>query len=660
MPEHSDPYRKDSSIASPSNGGARPPPKAGDIIGEKYRIETVIGQGGMGAVFRARHLLTERAVAVKWMLPEVGGEEAVQRFLREARAMGRIDHPGVVGVLDVGVDDGATFLVMELLKGNSLRDMLEAHERFEPAEAIGLLMPALEGVEAAHRNHVVHRDLKPENIFIVRSGDGTIETTKVLDFGISKLRDDRLDHSPQVDIKKGGVVTRTGVTIGTPSYMSPEQVRGSRDIDMRTDVWSLGVILYELLTGEVPFRAESFGSLLVAIATESYPPLDAVRPELPAMLVAAVHRALEKDPSIRFADVASFAAALERFGPPGCRFRAPDVSRPTDVTPEPRSEPRAAAKKPELAGTVAAKPRADASSPDVTAPARPPERARLGGPAAGGPRAPLDPTAPPPSKAGLAPTRASDPDIASRGLDLPSPAPLPREIGTAHTALAVSARAPEPEPDEPARIPSLPPLALEDVPRRPVRSSTSPAQQAPPASTARARPAPEPREPAPDATRYLKLGGALLVGAVVVAVLIRLAAGAMGSTPVTAATPAATTPRVEPRVTPPARPARAGSTPDRPMPAWPPPGPSTPPSTAGRDLRTLSPPPPSAPIEPSEASSAGSGHRPPRREPRAQTAPATQAGSAPQRATATATMEPSPPATSEPSGRTGSLSREEF
>jgi serine/threonine-protein kinase len=147
----------------------------------------------MGAVFRARHHLTERAVALKWMLPEVGGEEAVQRFLREARAMGRIDHAGVVGVLDVGVDEGATFLVMELLKGNSLRDIMEVRERIDPAEAIALLMPALEGVEAAHQNGVVHRDLKPENIFVVRAGDGSIETTKVLDFGISKLRDDRLE-----------------------------------------------------------------------------------------------------------------------------------------------------------------------------------------------------------------------------------------------------------------------------------------------------------------------------------------------------------------------------------------------------------------------------------------------------------------------------------
>ncbi len=282
-----------------------PAPQPGDVIAGKYRIESVLGRGGMGVVYAARHTLSERRVAVKWMEADLqNGPDALDRFVREARAMGRIEHPNVVGVLDVGTEGSIAYLVMDILRGESLRELMTREHNVSPALALATIFPVLEGVEAAHRAGVVHRDLKPENLFVVRGPDGEAQTTKVLDFGISKLTE---NDSKKQDAKR---LTKTGHVVGTPAYMSPEQVRGGA-VDARTDVWALSTILYEMLANRTPFEAANYGALLVAIATEPYTPLD---PQLVAPdLARVIHRGLAKEPDDRWPSVIALARALEPF-----------------------------------------------------------------------------------------------------------------------------------------------------------------------------------------------------------------------------------------------------------------------------------------------------------------------------------------------------------
>ena len=250
-------------------------PRVGDVI-DKYEIDGVVGRGGMGAVFRARHALTGRPVALKWMLPDPRADvAAVQRFLREARAMGRIDHPNVVGVIDVGVGERSAYLVMELLRGSSLRAHIERERTFAPARAVSLLLPALEGVAAAHRAGVVHRDLKPENLMLVKRGRQA-DFVKILDFGIAKLH-----------VNMAGRKTATGVIIGTPDYMAPEQA-GGENIDGRTDLYSLGIIAYEMATGKTPFAGMPITAMLVAHLTQEPKAPHLINPNVPVAVFAII------------------------------------------------------------------------------------------------------------------------------------------------------------------------------------------------------------------------------------------------------------------------------------------------------------------------------------------------------------------------------------
>ncbi len=299
------------------------PPRPGETIAKKYVLDDVLGEGGMGVVYAGRHSLTSRRVAIKWMKPDHTNDPGrAKRFLLEAQAMGRIDHPSVVSVLDMGQEEGeGAFLVMELMRGESLRDHLDKHMCLAAEQAVSMLLTAMEGVEAAHRAGVIHRDLKPENLFLAKGSDGR-PITKVCDFGISKRR----------DLGSTGV-TQTGAVVGTARYMSPEQVAAG-EIDARTDVWSLGVILYEMIAGNTPFKGDTFGQILVAIAGCHYEPLDQVAPETPPGVVEVVHRALSKDADARFASVAEMAQALEPFAAAGYRWKEPAAP---SMPPPPRA-----------------------------------------------------------------------------------------------------------------------------------------------------------------------------------------------------------------------------------------------------------------------------------------------------------------------------------
>jgi serine/threonine-protein kinase len=263
----------------------------GQTIAGKYHFERILGSGGMGVVFEATHAWTGRRVAVKVLRRDVAGDvENVQRFLREAKTAAALDHPNVVDVLDMGQEeDGLVYLVLELLQGESLRDLLHREGRVNPGVALHVLGPIMSALAEAHDRGIVHRDLKPENIFICREPREGRFVPKLLDFGIAKLADQRESLS----------LTKTGAIVGTPQYMSPEQVDGKGKVSPASDVWSMGIVLYQLLAGEEPWSGDSVASVLVAILTAPTPDLRTVAPELPTALGSVVEWTLQRDPERR-------------------------------------------------------------------------------------------------------------------------------------------------------------------------------------------------------------------------------------------------------------------------------------------------------------------------------------------------------------------------
>jgi eukaryotic-like serine/threonine-protein kinase len=273
---------------------------AGELVAGKYRLEALLGRGGMGAVYCARHVLTGRRFAIKLLSRELTGDAgAEERFMREAMLASSIQHPAIVEVYDVGRDRGVPYMVMKLLQGETLGQRL-LRGPLAPEPAIALLMPVIDGIAAAHAHGIVHRDLKPDNVLIEREGER--EHPRVLDFGISKLLGG--------DARRPAI-TRPGTIVGTPEYMAPEQVRGERELDARCDVYSLGVILYEMLTGALPFAGKEVPALLLAIADGTAAPGIRTRsPELPDVLEAVVARAMEPRRELRYADAAELGRAL--------------------------------------------------------------------------------------------------------------------------------------------------------------------------------------------------------------------------------------------------------------------------------------------------------------------------------------------------------------
>lgn len=279
----------------------------GTLVSSKYRIERLLGEGGMGVVFEATHVELDGRVALKFLKPEaLARPDIVARFAQEARSAVRLKSEHVARVNDVGTHDGLPYLVMELLEGKNLEEVLAETGPMPVARAADHLIDACEGISEAHARGIIHRDIKPANLFLVEN-EG-LPTIKVLDFGISKAA--LTGKVTDADIKSSATTS----IMGSPHYMSPEQVRSTRDVDLRTDVWSLGIVLFELLTARTPYDGKTeFTELVAAILEDPPEGLRTIRPEIPPELEAVVARCLEKDKSKRFQTAAELALALLPF-----------------------------------------------------------------------------------------------------------------------------------------------------------------------------------------------------------------------------------------------------------------------------------------------------------------------------------------------------------
>lgn len=297
------------STVSPTDAGARPSEPAddrlspGDVIGNRYLLTSLLGMGGMGAIWLARDLKLDIDVALKFIQREHLTEINAERLLQEARAVARLDHPSIVRIFDFGeTEDGEPFMSLEVLRGELLIEVLERKGRLAALNAVSTLLPVASAVAAAHAKGVVHRDLKPENILLVTNEQSGSVLPKVLDFGIAQLR------------SKGRTkrITENDAILGTPDYMSPEQASGIGEVDARADVWALCVVLYEAITGKRPFQGQTAPLTLIAIATKAPTPTHDLEAGDPA-LWRIIERGLEKDPQKRVQTMRELGVALARW-----------------------------------------------------------------------------------------------------------------------------------------------------------------------------------------------------------------------------------------------------------------------------------------------------------------------------------------------------------
>jgi len=286
----------------------------GNTLEGKYEIVKIIGEGGMGVVYEAKHLLVGRRYAIKILFPEMAtNREIVERFYNEARTAASIGHDHIIEVTDMGMIGASPFLVMEYLEGQSLTKFIEG--KILPVEqAAGIMIQVLDALNAVHAKGVIHRDLKPDNIFLIRKGNRN-DYVKILDFGISKLKTVGSQNM---------ALTRTGTIMGTPYYMSPEQAAGKKEQDHRVDIYSAGVILYEMLTSNLPFNADNYNALIAAVLTEEPPKPTSFNPQIPVELENIIMKAISKNPHQRYSNAMEFLSALLPFAPSW-------VSRPSKI-----------------------------------------------------------------------------------------------------------------------------------------------------------------------------------------------------------------------------------------------------------------------------------------------------------------------------------------
>jgi serine/threonine-protein kinase len=320
------------------------PSRVGEILADKYRIVRYLGEGGMGTVYEAQHAFVGRRFAVKILHAELTrADEILERFTREARAAGALENENIASVIDFGhTGDGVPYIVMEYLVGEDLARLLAREGQLPVPRAVNMIVQACRGLDAAHAAGVIHRDLKPENLFVCKRGDGS-DLLKLLDFGIAKLAKTSAAGAAGGEGPPPSV-TRSGTAMGTPYYMPPEQAKGAKDLDHRADIYALGVILYEALSGQRPHPGDSYNGILYHILTQPVVPLGSLRKGLDRDLTDVVHRALAFDPSDRPRSAVELARALaphagRQITPMRSQFELRAITRPSAPTSPPDLAP---------------------------------------------------------------------------------------------------------------------------------------------------------------------------------------------------------------------------------------------------------------------------------------------------------------------------------